>query len=261
MERLDVYLVNLGLAPTRTKAQELIKTEKVLVNGKVATKPKEIVCQNDKIEILANETLKFVSRAGLKLEKAINVFGLDFKDKTILDIGSSTGGFTDCALKHGAKKIVACDVGTNVLHESLRKNSKIELHEQTNIKNLDSACFKRLDFVVCDVSFTSLKPIFEKLANEKVVCNCMMLIKPQFECGMQIAKKFKGIIKDKTIHKQVLENVINFASSFGFYLHKIDISPIKGGDGNIEYISLFSPNANKKENFDFEKLINKAFSE
>ena len=259
MERLDLALTSRLLAPTRTKAQGLIKNGKVLLNGKTETKAKTLVDELDKIEVLENETLKFVSRAGLKLEKAMNVFNLNFKNKTVLDIGSSTGGFTDCALQNSEKKVIACDVGTQVMHIDLRNSPKIELHEKTNIKNLESSCFKGLDFIVCDVSFTSLKTIFFFFANEKIACPCMMLIKPQFECGMEIAKKFKGVIKNKTVHLEVLKNVVSFANSFGFYLQKLDVSPIKGGDGNIEYISLFSPISKQNEVLNFEKIVDFAF--
>ena len=259
MNRLDVELVLRALAPTRAKAQELIKNRSVLVDGSLQEKPSFSVLDKNEITVLKNETLKYVSRAGLKLEKAIEVFGLDFKDKTVLDIGSSTGGFTDCALQHGAKKVIACDVGTSVMDKTLRKNKKIELHEQTNIKNLDSKCFKNLDYTLCDVSFISLEKVFEKLASEKIKIDCVMLIKPQFECGMEIAKKFRGVPLDKTVHENVIKNVISFANSFGFYILNIAPSPIKGGDGNIEYVSLFSNKEKENLNFNIKEIVDMAF--
>lgn len=259
MNRLDVELVLRGFAPTRAKAQEIIKSEKVLVDGKIKNKPSFQVDEQNEITVLENNTLKFVSRAGLKLEEAIKVFSIDFNGKTVLDIGSSTGGFTDCALQNGATKIIACDVGTGVMHESLRKNAKVELHEQTDIRKLDGNCFKNLDYTICDVSFISLEKIFEKLANENVSCPCIMLIKPQFECGMEIAKKFSGVPLNKTVHQNVINKVVSFANKFGFYLLNIAPSPIKGGDGNIEYISMFSNKPDANANINIEKIIDLAF--
>ena len=259
MSRLDVFLTEKGFAPTRTKAQELIKDGKVFVDGTVQTKTGQNINESQKVVVLESEKLKYVSRAGLKLEKAIDVFKIDLNGKTVLDIGSSTGGFTDCSLKHGAKKVIACDVGTNVMDKTLRQNEKVELHEQTNIKNLEKKCFETADVIVCDVSFISLEKIFEKLAQESTTSPLIALIKPQFECGMEIAKKFKGVILNKAIHIDVINKLIKFANSLGFYLADLDFSPIKGGDGNIEYISLFSQSASKNSNIDVEKIVENAF--
>ena len=152
-ERLDKVLVFRKIVPTRSKSQELINSSLVKVNDKVINKCNYLVSDDDNIEIAANDILKYVSRGGLKLEKAINVLKINFKDKIVMDIGSSTGGFCDCALKYGAKHIAAVDVGTNLLHETLRNDNRITLFEQTNFKDLDSMYFKKIDIITCDVSF------------------------------------------------------------------------------------------------------------
>ena len=162
--RLDNYLVLKGFTPSRSKASELIHNGKVKVNNKVILKPSFNVNEEDNIEVLENKVLKYVSRGGLKLEKAIEYFNLDLTDKVILDIGSSTGGFTDCALKHKAKFVYALDVGTNQLHESLLNNEKVFSMENTNFKDVTKDMFdKHIDLYVCDVSFISIQTILKKL--------------------------------------------------------------------------------------------------
>lgn len=258
MNRLDVEMVERGLAPSRAKAQELIKTGKVQVNNIVVTKSGSQISKEDNILILDHTILKYVSRAGLKLEKAINVFHINFKQKNVMDIGSSTGGFTDCALKNGASHIICIDVGTDLLHPSLRNDSRITLLEQTNIKDVPHKFFKDIDIFVIDVSFVSLKVIFEKLHHEQASSMIMALIKPQFECGKQIATKYKGIILDKNIHREVINNVISFAGEYGYHLQSLAPSAIRGGDGNIEYISLWN-NSQENSNINIEQIITEAF--
>ena len=258
MRRLDKYLVEMNFVETRSKAQELISGGVVQVDGKIQTKASFNVADGAEIKILENDVLKYVSRGGLKLEKAIKVFNLDFKNKIVLDIGSSTGGFTDCALQHGARKVVAVDVGSDLMHKSLRENLKVELFENTNVKNLDKKKFKDLDLVVVDVSFVSLEHIVEKVYSENVQVDMVCLIKPQFECGKQIATKYNGVIKSKTVHKNVLNNVIKFFNKNNFYLQGLDFSPIKGGDGNIEYIAHFTNKKDKNISVDVEKIVNNA---
>ena len=181
MNRLDKELVNRNLVDTRTKAQELISSEAVQVDGKIQTKASFNVADGAKIKILENDVLKYVSRGGLKLEKAIKVFNLDFNNKIVLDIGSSTGGFTDCALQHGAKKVVAVDVGTDIMHKSLRDNLRVELFENTNIKDLRHDKFLGLDFIVVDVSFVSLEHIVEKVYSENIQVDMVCLINSSVE--------------------------------------------------------------------------------
>lgn len=258
MSRLDKEIVERGLAPTRAKAQELIKTESIKLNGKIVTKASLDILASDVIELLDTITLKYVSRAGLKLEKAINTFNINFDGKNVMDIGSSTGGFTDCALQNGANHVVAVDVGTNIMHPSLRDNPKITLLEQTNIKTLDNNYFENIDIIVIDVSFISLSKIFEKIFSSQIKCDVMALIKPQFECGKAIADKFKGVILNPKIHIEIIQNVTTMASEYGFNLINLSSSPIKGGDGNIEYISYFS-NKQLSNDIDVKAIVNQTF--
>lgn len=257
--RLDKELVERSLVPSRTKAQELIKEKLVLVNGKVIDKSNYIISESDSIEIKENDKLKYVSRGGLKLDKAINTFNIDMTNKKVMDIGSSTGGFSDCALKHGASHIVAVDVGTNLMHESLRNDPRIDLHEQTNFKEFDSKYFKDIDIAVCDVSFISLKKIIDKIASENVKLDMVCLIKPQFECGKEIADKYKGIILNKQIHIDIIKDMINYFNDKGFFIKNLTSSPIRGGDGNIEYLTLISNKIDKNINLNIEDLVYTTF--
>lgn len=247
--RLDQYLVNNNYFKTRSRAQQEIKANHVLVNGKYA-KASLDVSEDDKIEL--KDVIPYVSRGGLKLEKAIKVFNLDFNDKVVLDIGASTGGFSDCAIQHGAKLVYAVDVGSDQLDESLRNNPKIVSMENTNV--LDTDIKTKIDFLVMDVSFVSiyhLIPAIKKYLNDnnKLVC----LIKPQFEAGAIINK---GIIKDKNLHKQILEKVKSYLEDNDLYITQIDSSPIKGGSGNIEFISIIE--TNKKGDINISAVIEKA---
>lgn len=257
--RIDKELVTRGLSPSRAKAQELIEANLVKCNDKLVTKSNYLVSENDSITILENDKLKYVSRGGLKLEKAINEFNINFFNLRVMDIGSSTGGFCDCALQHGAKNIIAIDVGTNLLHESLRSNEKIDLHEQTNFKNLDAKYFKDIDIMTCDVSFISLKQIFTKIASENINIDIICLIKPQFEAGKAIATKYKGIILNKEIHISIINDLIDYFNSLGFYIKDLTFSPITGGDGNIEYLAYVSNKVKENKRLDVKKIVTNAF--
>lgn len=258
--RIDKELVNRNLVPSRTKAQELIESNLVKCNDKIINKCNTMIEIDSIIEILENDKLKYVSRGGLKLEKAINEFNLNLKNLNIMDIGSSTGGFCDCALQNGASHIVAVDVGTDVMHESLKNDKRIDLHEQTNFKYLEHKYFKKIDLITCDVSFISLKKIIDKIANEKINVNLIFLIKPQFECGKKIADKYKGIILNEEIHKNIINDLINYFNNYGYYIKNLTVSPIKGGDGNIEYLAYFSNNIlNNDENINVNNIVLKAF--
>lgn len=257
--RIDKELVNRNLVPSRTKAQELIEANVVECNGKVIKKCNYIVTEEDELKILENDKLKYVSRGGLKLEKAINVFSIDFNNKNIMDIGSSTGGFCDCALQHGAKSIIAIDVGTDLMDKSLRNNQKIDLHEQTNFKELEHKYFENIDIITCDVSFISLKRIIEKVASEKIKVEGVFLIKPQFECGKEIARKYKGIILNKNIHINIIEDLIKYFNFLGFYIKNLTNSPIKGGDGNIEYLVYMSNKINSNSTKEIVNVVSNAF--
>ena len=257
--RLDKELVEKSLVPSRSKAQELIKEGFVLVNGKVIDKANYTVKETDVIEIKENDKLKYVSRGGLKLDKAINEFNIDMTNKRVMDIGSSTGGFSDCALQYGASHIVAVDVGTNLMHESLRNDPRIDLHEQTNFKEFESSYFKDIDIAVCDVSFISLKKIIDKIASENVSIDMVCLIKPQFECGKEIADKYKGIILNKQIHIDIIKDMINYFNDKGFFVKNLTSSPIRGGDGNIEYLTLISNKINSNKDINIEDLVYNTF--
>ena len=177
-----------------------------------------------------------------------------------MDIGSSTGGFCDCALQHGASSIIAIDVGTNVLHESLRNNKLIDLHEKTNFKELESKYFNNIDAIVCDVSFISLKQIIDKVSSENIKIDIVCLIKPQFECGREIATKYKGIILNKDIHIDIINSLIKYFNEKEFYIKNLTPSPIRGGDGNIEYLTFISNKINKNEKINVEKVVLEGFN-
>lgn len=238
MKRLDVYLFEQKLFPTREKAKEAICSGIISKNGKVCAKAGEKINDIDKVEIIG-ETLKYVSRAGLKLEKAGNLWNIDFKDKIILDVGASTGGFTDYALQNGAKKVYAIDVGTNQLHESLKNNPKVVNLEKTDFRKLESLPDK-IDIAVCDCSFISLKLLsfkFSEILNSGSYL--ITLIKPQFECGKEIAQKTKGIIKDSNLQNSIKKDVILYYSKNNFKLLGETISPILGTAGNTEFLAWF----------------------
>ena len=205
--------------------------------------------------------MPYVSRGGLKLERALKEFSLDLKDKIMVDIGSSTGGFTDCALQNGAKLVYAVDVGTNQLVWKLRNDPRVIVKEQTNFRYATIELFENgvPSFATIDVSFISLKYIFDALKNilsfnDQVVA----LIKPQFEAGREDVGK-KGIVKDKKIHCRVIEKVIEFARADGFILEKLTYSPITGGEGNIEFLGLFVKEG-KETAINIENVVESAHS-
>lgn len=241
--RLDKYLFENNYFDSRRKAQDAIKEGLVSINGKIVTKSSFDYIEGD-IKIKSND-ISFVSRGGFKLLQAINHFDLDFNDKLVLDIGASTGGFTDCSLKHGAKTVYATDVGTSQLNSLLRNDSRVKSIENLNFrealpKDFDNNIF---DYIVIDVSFISLEHIFANLmpfVNKNTLI--VALIKPQFELG-DISIKNKGIISKKEDHLLSINLVENKANKYGFYLNKLTFSPIVGEKkGNIEYIGLFSLN-------------------
>lgn len=258
-ERLDKFLVTNNFISSRNKSKELIKSGKVKVNGKVITKCSQNVSTTDKIEIIDKDSIRYVSRAGLKLEGAIDSFEIDFKGKNIMDIGSSTGGFTDCAIQHGAKRVVAIDVGTDLLADNLRGDERVELHEQMNFKDAPDELFEGIDMIVSDVSFISLKHIIDRIALIDNDYELVFLIKPQFECGMEIAKKYKGIIKDKKVHKDVIVDIIDYFKQYDYNIIDLDVSKIHGKNGNIEYLGHFRRNAPSK-NINVDNIIKKAFN-
>ncbi len=240
-ERLDLFLVKNNYCESRNKAQELIAQQKVLVNGEVATKSNMDVNSNDVIEII--EPLPFVSRAGLKMLKAIETWNLDLKDKVVLDVGASTGGFSDCCLQHGAKKVYCLDVGTDQLHESLKNNPKVVDLSPINIKELNQSLIAEpIDYVVSDLSFISSKFMFAALNTitlDKDV-KVISLIKPQFELSPEIVGKNNGVIKEPKYHQEAILKVIQYATDNNFKNLGIIESPIKGAKkNNTEFLGLF----------------------
>lgn len=245
--RIDKYLVEKGYFETRTKALNAIKAEAVYVDGQLITKASYLVEEEANIEIITAKTLPYVSRGGLKLLGAIKQFKLDFKDKVVLDIGSSTGGFTDCSLQAGAKKVYAVDVGTNQLHPKLLADERVEAHQNTNILSLPKFSLP-IDIVLMDASFVSVSTLLPAL-NHYVNFNnyLILLIKPQFEVGHIRMKN--GIVKNSKQHLQVLESVSLTLNSQGLYINEIMLSPITGGDGNKEFLAKISRMPNKKIDF------------
>lgn len=236
-ERLDILLVKQGLAASREKAKAMIMTGNVFVNGEREDKAGTMFNEEKaKIEIKGH-TLKYVSRGGLKLEKAMKNFGVDVFGAVCMDIGSSTGGFTDCMLQNGAVKVFAVDVGHGQLDWKLRKDSRVVCMERTNIRYVTPEDIgEPIDFASVDVSFISLTkvlPVAKTLLRDgaKMVC----LIKPQFEAGREKVGK-KGVVREKSVHLEVIEMVMAHVVSIGFEVLDLDFSPIKGPEGNIEYL-------------------------
>ena len=237
--RLDAALFARGLAPSRAKARVLIEKGLVRLNGAPCLKPSQAVRSEDAIHIEENDEFKYVSRGGFKLEKAIQAFQLDLHGKTVLDIGSSTGGFTDCALQHGAGRVIAVDVGSDIMDARLRQDARVELHERTDIRDFPIEQAGPLDLVTMDVSFISVQRIAEVLNRAQGDFALICLIKPQFEVGRIQARKHKGVIRDGKLHRRAIEDVVNAFAIQGFFLNGLSFSPITGGDGNIEYLALF----------------------
>ncbi len=243
--RIDVYLCEHGYFKTRSKATLAIKAKAVYVNDKLVTKAGLLVNDGDKITIV-KETNRYVSRGGYKLEAAIEAFKLDFTNKIVLDIGASTGGFTDCALKYGASFVYSVDVGSDQLDEALKNNPKVKNMEKTNI--LATNITDKIDFIVMDVSFVQIKNMIPALLKYATTNNQMViLIKPQFEVGKIYLKN--GIVKDSKLHLQVLENVDKVLRQNGIYIHKCIPSPILGGSGNKEFLAYCSLNTSLCLNF------------
>lgn len=262
-ERLDVLLVSRGLAPSREKAKTMIMEGNVFVNNNREDKAGSTFADDCKIEIHGN-TLKYVSRGGLKLEKAMTHFGITLDGKVCMDIGASTGGFTDCMLQNGASKVYSVDVGYGQFAWKLRQDPRVVCMEKTNIRyvtpeDIDDA----LDFASVDVSFISLTKVLGPARallkdNGQMVC----LIKPQFEAGREKVGK-KGVVRDKAVHEEVINKVIDFALEIGFSVHNLEYSPIKGPEGNIEYLVYIEKTneAVKEESVDVHAVVEAAHGE
>ena len=262
-ERLDVLLVSRGLAPSREKAKTMIMEGNVFVNNNREDKAGSTFADDCKIEIHGN-TLKYVSRGGLQLEKAMTHFGITLDGKVCMDIGASTGGFTDCMLQNGASKVYSVDVGYGQFAWKLRQDPRVVCMEKTNIRyvtpeDIDDA----LDFASVDVSFISLTKVLGPARallkdDGQMVC----LIKPQFEAGREKVGK-KGVVRDKAVHEEVINKVIDFALEIGFSVHNLEYSPIKGPEGNIEYLVYIekTSEAVKEESVDVHAVVEAAHGE
>lgn len=244
--RLDQFLFEKGYFETRNKAKAAITEGHVLVNSKPILKPSFEILGDEAIEL--QDVCPYVSRGGYKLEGAIKAFNLDFKDKVVLDIGASTGGFTDCAIQNGARLVYSVDVGTNQLHESLKNNNKIISMENTNILDLEpNTLDPKPNIIVMDVSFVSIEylmPGISKFILDDTIFVC--LIKPQFEVGN--IKMKNGIVKDKNIHIKVINNVRLDLNKYNLDIFKLITSPIKGSSGNKEFLALIKKGYNNDLN-------------
>ena len=245
-ERLDVLMVQRNLAESREKAKALIMSGIVYVNGQKEDKAGTSFEETVQIEVRGS-TLKYVSRGGLKLEKAMSHFGVELAGKVCMDVGASTGGFTDCMLQNGAVKVYAVDVGHGQLAWKLRNDDRVICMEKTNIRYVTPEDIgERIEFASIDVSFISLTkvlgPVKQLLTqNGQVVC----LIKPQFEAGREKVGK-KGVVREKSVHLEVIEMVMGYARTIGFGILGLEFSPIKGPEGNIEYL-LYLQNCPQEE--------------
>ena len=239
-ERLDVLLVNNGLAETREKAKRTIMAGLVTVDGRLEDKPGTRFDIDSDVQVKGQEC-PYVSRGGLKLEKAINEWGVSCVDAVCIDMGASTGGFTDCMLQHGARKVYAIDVGYGQLDYKLRTDERVVNMEKTNIRYLDTTLIEEpIDLISIDVSFISVKHMFpvaaQVLSDDGLI---LCLVKPQFEAGREQVGK-GGIVREASVHEDVINNVIGYAEDNGLFTRELSYSPIKGTKGNIEYLLLLS---------------------
>lgn len=254
-ERLDILLVQKGLAASREKAKAIIMSGIVYVDGEKEDKAGTTFPENAVIEVKGS-TLKYVSRGGLKLEKAMTNFNIALDGKVCMDVGSSTGGFTDCMLQNGAVKVYSVDVGHGQLDWKLRNDERVVCMEKTNIRYVKPTDIEdALDFASIDVSFISLTkvllPVKELLKEDGcIVC----LIKPQFEAGREKVGK-KGVVRDKKVHYEVIDMVINYADSIELHPLMLDFSPVKGPEGNIEYLLYLTKDKSFEEKIDSKALM------
>ncbi|MDB1969379.1 TlyA family RNA methyltransferase [Clostridium tertium] len=260
-ERLDILLVEKGIFTSRERAKTSIMAGKIFVDGQRVDKAGEKINVDADI-IFKGQEIPYVSRGGLKLEKAIKEFGVNLKDKVCMDIGASTGGFTDCMLQNDAKKVFSIDVGYGQFAWKLRTDSRVVCMERTNIRYVTPEDLGELtDFASIDVSFISLKKIMPatlSLLNESG--EVVALIKPQFEAGKEKVGK-KGVVRDINVHKEVVLDIVEFLISQNLNILSVSYSPIKGPEGNIEYLVYFTKDKNKKSTFninDIEKIVNES---
>ena len=261
-ERIDKILTDRNFAESKSKAQAMILAGDVKVNGEKILKSSTTFDTEKNLEIEV-KTLPFVSRGGLKLDKAIKTFEINLENKICLDAGASTGGFTDCMLQNNAKKVYAVDVGYGQIAWKIRQDKRVKTIERTNIKNcdllavFDSEDEEKCDFCAMDLSFISITKVLSNIKNflKPDKFEIVALIKPQFEAGREFIEK-KGVVKDKNVHIQVIKNVINFATSIGLFAQKLTFSPIKGPSGNIEYLVYLTDDDLKIFDEEIENIVN-----
>jgi len=244
-ERLDILVLKNGLAPSREQAKRLIMEGKIRVDSHLEDKPGMTFPIDSKIE-LVGEKMPYVSRGGFKLEKAVSFFGIDLSKKRCIDIGASTGGFTDCMLQNGAAHVISVDVGYGQLDYRLRTDERVKVMERTNFRYLKPEDIgEKMDFFSCDVSFISLSkvlPAVRPIMKDEGEGVC--LIKPQFEAGREKVGK-KGVVRDPAVHIEVIENVFSYIKESGFFVKGLSFSPIRGPEGNIEYLAYVSTSQNE----------------
>lgn len=255
--RIDIALVNTGFFESRTRAADAIKNGVVFYGEQKITKPSFIIENPDLISV-RGAVMPYVSRGGLKLAHALSMFQIDMAGRNMIDIGSSTGGFCDVALRNGVGHIIAVDTGSDQMHKSLRDNPKIDLHEQTDFRRIDDDLVKDVDIATIDVSFISVTKILDKLATLPNLKEIVCLIKPQFECGPEISARYRGVIRDADVHKIVIQKVIDAFAEYGFGCFGLVKSPITGGSGNIEYLAHFICGKSAKH-IDVESTVFNAF--
>lgn len=260
-KRLDVILVERNLFPSREKARTAIMTGRIIIHGRKETKAGTMVAEDVELQVIGND-LPYVSRGGLKLEKAVKQFALDFKDKVVLDIGASTGGFTDCSLQNGAKRVYAVDVGYGQLAWSLRSDARVVVLEKTNARYLSAEQVpETVDFIVMDASFISLKKLIPNLIPFlKEDGAFVSLIKPQFEAGKEKVGK-KGVVRDPEVHREVIEDLLAFFEAQSLIVDALTFSPIKGPEGNREYLVLLRKTGEAVSLPDVPSLVARAFEE
>ena len=254
-KRLDVALFEIGYTESREKARALIMAGQVYVNGQKSLKAGDNIKPDDSIEV-RGEKMPFVSRGGYKLDKAMRSFSLNLDGKICMDVGASTGGFTDCMLMNGAVRVYSIDVGYGQLAWKLRSDSRVVNLERTNFRYVTHEQVPdEIDFSSVDVSFISLKlilPVLYSLLNKNGEAVC--LVKPQFEAGREKIGK-KGVVRDRKVHCEVIENCISYARENSFYIKGIDFSPVKGPEGNIEYLMYISKSETSEPDINVEAVV------
>ncbi|EGY76428.1 TlyA family RNA methyltransferase [Peptoniphilus indolicus] len=252
--RADILLYETGGAESREKAKRLIMSGEVFIKTQRVEKPGQLVDEDSEIYV-KSKGIKYVSRGGFKLEKAIELYDIDLKDSICADIGASTGGFTHCMLLNGAKKVYAIDVGTNQLDYKLRVDERVVSMEKTNFRTFDVNSIEKVDFVSIDVSFISLDLILPNVYKVlKDVGEVVALIKPQFEAGKDKVGK-KGIVKDIKVHKEVIEKVIEITKTLNFRIKGITASPIRGTTGNKEFLIYLEKSSEQSISFSVDDVV------